>query len=159
MNKLTFLLIIQLFIFVNTHAQSVQIVKWPAIDRIQKQTSDTTFIVHFWATWCAPCVKELPDFELINNSFNDKKVKVILVSTDFLKDKNKLLILVKKQKILTDIWLLNEPDHNAWIEQIDKNWSGAIPATLIFNNKKHKKTFLEQSLNYNRLTKELLGFL
>ncbi len=159
MNKLTFLLIIQLFIFANTHAQSIQVVEWPAIDRIQKQTSDTTFIVHFWATWCAPCMKELPDFELINDKFNDKKVKVVLISVDFIKDKNKVLLFLKKRQIQTDVWLLNEPDQNAWIEQIDKKWSGTIPATLIFNNKKRKKTFLEQSLNYNRLTDELLGFL
>jgi thiol-disulfide isomerase/thioredoxin len=154
-----FLTIILFLIIINTQAQSVQIVKWAAIDRIQKQMSDTTFVVHFWATWCAPCVKELPDFELVSKKYKNKKVKIILVSADFLKDKNKVLLFLKKHQIMADVWIMNEPDQNAWIEQIDKKWSGGLPASLLLNNKKQKKTFWEQSLNYNRLVRELSDFL
>jgi thiol-disulfide isomerase/thioredoxin len=150
--------IIQLFVFTNSPAQTVQVVKWPAVERILKQNSDTTFVVHFWATWCAPCVKELPDFKLVNQDYKNKKVKIILISTDFVKDKNKVLAFLQKQKIKAEVWLINEPDQNAWIDQIDKNWSGGLPATLILNNKNRKKTFWEQSLNYNRLVRELSNF-
>jgi hypothetical protein len=57
------------------------------------------------------------------------------------------------------VWLLNEPDANSWIEKVSKEWSGAIPATLIFNNAKGKKVFFEQKLDALRLEKELSDFL
>ena len=44
---------------------------------------DKTYVINFWATWCAPCVKELPYFEEVNKEFKDKNTEVILVSLDF----------------------------------------------------------------------------
>jgi len=38
-------------------------------------------VINFWATWCAPCVKEMPFFEKLNR--DDKNIKVILVSMDY----------------------------------------------------------------------------
>jgi len=44
---------------------------------------DKTYVINFWATWCAPCVKELPYFEQLNAEYHDKNVEVVLVSLDF----------------------------------------------------------------------------
>ena len=50
---------------------------------IFQQQNDTTYVINFWSTWCAPCVKELPYFEQVNQKYTNRKVKVILVSLDF----------------------------------------------------------------------------
>lgn len=141
-------------------AQKVQVVRWPQVQHILQQPSDTTYVLNFWATWCKPCVAELPHFEQMRQEFLGQKVKIVLISMDFAKEINSRVIpFVQKQNVQNTVWVLNEPDANAWIDKISPKWSGAIPATLIINNKKHKKAFFEQSLDSTRLRQELADFL
>lgn len=141
-------------------AQEVTVVKWKEIQDILSQSSDTTYIVNFWATWCKPCVVEIPYFEEIQQNFKDKNVRVIMVSMDFAKDiSTRVIPFVHQHRLTGKVWVLNEPDTNSWIEKINPEWSGAIPATLIVNNQKKKKVFFEQKLDYDRLVRELTDFL
>jgi len=102
---------------------------------------NTTYVVNFWATWCAPCVKELPHFEQLNSE--NKKVKVVLVSLDFKNQyEAKLLPFLKKKEVKSEVVLLTDKDYNSWLPTVDKDWSGSIPATLIVKN--GKKVFVEK---------------
>ncbi|WP_289044885.1 TlpA disulfide reductase family protein [uncultured Olleya sp.] len=104
--------------------------------------SNKTYLVNFWAMWCAPCVKELPYIK----AYSDKhpEVEVLLVSMDFPKDiDTKLKPFLKQKNVTNKVVILDDPDANSWIDKIDPNWSGAIPFTLIFNNK--KRMFYERS--------------
>ncbi len=113
-----------------------------------------TRVINFWATWCKPCVAELPYFELINSRYSDDEVEVILVSLDLPKQvESKLIPFVKKQKIESKVILLDDPDANTWIPKVNKNWSGSIPATIIC--KGGTVNFYERSFTYNELEKEL----
>ncbi len=98
------------------------------------KANDTTYVVNFWATWCAPCVKELPYFEQLHKE--NKNVKVILVSLDSKKDlEKKLLPFINRKKITAQVVMLSDKDYNSWLDKIDKSWSGSIPATFIFHGK------------------------
>ncbi|MBL7766951.1 MAG: TlpA family protein disulfide reductase [Chitinophagaceae bacterium] len=122
----------------------VEVVKMDWYQKLRKSSSDTTYILNFWATWCVPCVAELPYFEQIHQNYADRKVKVILVSLDYVKQKEKLLEpFIQKKKIHSKVVLLNEPNYNAWIDQIDPSWSGTLPATQIFNPKYSRLFFIE----------------
>jgi thiol-disulfide isomerase/thioredoxin len=113
-------------------------------------TSDTLYVINFWATWCEPCVEELPAFEAINEEYKNQKFKMLLVSLDFNKQKEKKLIpFVTKNQIKAQVIHLNDPDANAWIEKVDANWSGSIPATLVFT--KDKRSFFEQNFTKEQL--------
>lgn len=119
--------------------------------------SDTLYVINFWATWCEPCVEELPAFEAINQKYQNKKFKMILVSLDFNKQKEKKLIpFVEKNDLKAQVVHLNDPNANAWIEKVDANWSGSLPATLIFNNK--KREFFEQTFTKDQLKKVINNF-
>lgn len=119
--------------------------------------NDTTYVVNFWATWCVPCVKELPYFEELNAKYNKNKVKVLLVSLDMHKTiKEKLLPFIQSHQLKSDVVILRDPDADSWIRKIDTSWSGALPATLIYNSEMHK--FYEQSFTYNELEKEVSNF-
>ena len=114
-----------------------------------KENNSKPLVINFWATWCAPCVKELPYFEKLNQE--NQNVKVILVSLDFEKQvESKLIPFLKKKKIISTSIYLADKDYNSWLPKIDKNWSGSIPATVIFNQ--DKKIFVEQDFsNYEEL--------
>lgn len=123
-----------------------------------QKSNDTTYVVNFWATWCLPCVKELPHFEKLNHTFSHKKVKVLLVSIDMpTKVETSLIPYIKKKNLRSEVVLLNDPDANSWIDKVDKSWSGSIPATIIYNAN-HRK-FYERSFTYEELEKELISII
>ena len=115
-------------------------------------------MINFWATWCAPCVKELPYFEKIKQEYANKNVEVLLVSLDFLKQVEKKLIpFLNKHKIQSEVVLLDDVNEDFWIKAIDESWSGALPATIIYS--KNNRKFYEQSFDYKTLERELLTFI
>jgi len=128
------------------------IVKAEDLVRRYTNNSDTTYVINFWATWCGPCVKELPYFEKLNIDYKDKKVKVILVSLDFVADyDSKLVRFMKRKKIELEVMLLNETKPNEFIDKINSKWNGSIPATMIINNAMKYKAFFEQEVSYEFL--------
>ena len=136
----------------------VKSLDYEGLEAFMKVESDTTYVYNFWATWCAPCVKELPSFLKLQEKYKDKPFKLVLVSLDFPKSVEKSLMpFLEKKKMNVEVVLLNDPDANSWIEKIDKDWSGAIPATLIIN--KNKRKFYEQSFEYEQLEEEVKSFI
>ncbi len=101
--------------------------------------NDTTYVLNFWATWCKPCVAELPLFEKLIRATADPKgagkpVKVLLVSMDFPKDIYRRLIpFVAERNLQSHVVALADLDYNAWIDKVNTEWDGAIPFTLIYN--------------------------
>jgi len=109
-----------------------------------RQQNDTTYVVNFWATWCKPCVAELPYFEQLIPAVNGKPIKVLLVSMDFPKQiKSKLIPFVKDHKLEQSVVALADMDYNSWIDKVNTDWDGAIPFTLIYNKEKQKVQFGE----------------
>ncbi|TAE40124.1 MAG: TlpA family protein disulfide reductase [Runella slithyformis] len=158
--KALFVVSVLFIMSIKTNAQRVELVQFGRLQQLLTQPSDTTYIINFWATWCKPCVVELPVFEQINQQYAGQKVRVLLVSMDFAKDMvTRVLPFVARWQIANPVWLLNEPDYDSWINKVSQRWSGAIPATLILNNKKRKRIFFEQPLEFNQLEKELRDFL
>lgn len=119
-----------------------------------KNQDNNTYVINFWATWCKPCVKELPAFEKINEDYKDKNVKVILVSLDFPeKLKTGVEPFIEKYKLKSEVVLLDDADANTWIPKVSEEWSGAIPATVIVKN--DEKFFYERSFTFEALEKEV----
>lgn len=114
------------------------------------KSKDTLYVLNFWATWCKPCVSELPVFDSLYNQTQNQKVKILLVSLDFSENiSDKVNPFLKKNKIKPTVILLDEINGNDFINKISKIWSGSIPATLF---KKGKKTVLiENKLRFNDL--------
>ena len=121
------------------------------------RSGDTTYVINFWATWCAPCVKELPLFEEINTKYDNKNIKVLLVSVDFKKDiQNKLKIFIEKRQLESEILYLNENDPNEWIPKFTDQWEGVIPATLLFNSNKKLNIFKSSAFENDELKEFLI---
>lgn len=117
---------------------------------------DTLRIINFWATWCKPCVKELPAFTRAAQEFSDKKVKVIFVSLDFPEQMEQKLIPFVAERKLDNVILLDDPKSNTWIPKVDESWSGAIPATLIYKN--GQRNFYESGFDYSSLKEAISDY-
>ena len=113
-------------------------------------SNDTTYLVNFWASWCTPCVQELPAFERIGKEYGEEKLKVLLVSLDFPKQvESRLVPFMEKHNIQSEVMVLNDPDANKWIDRVDPGWSGSLPATLIYN--RDSRSFHEGTYTYDEL--------
>jgi thiol-disulfide isomerase/thioredoxin len=156
--KLIFLIILIFSFSFAANCQQVLPVKTADLMSRVHNNSDTVYIVNFWATWCGPCVKELPAFEQLNNKFKNAPLKIILVSVDFrsLLEK-KVVPFVRQKKMKAEVVLLDEKDQQAYINQTDSSWSGAIPATLIVKGNKRK--FAEHEFTYAELLQEYQSFI
>jgi thiol-disulfide isomerase/thioredoxin len=137
---------------------SVKTYNYSELKPFLEKKDDKIYVINFWATWCAPCVKELPYFEKIKQEYANKNVEVLLVSLDFLKQVEKKLIpFLNKHKIQSEVVLLDDVNEDFWIKAIDESWSGALPATIIYS--KNNRKFYEQSFDYKTLERELLTFI
>lgn len=128
------------------HAQKI-----PAYtaDKLMARVSnqDTTYIVNFWASWCAPCVAELPQFAALQKHYAQEKVKVLLVSLDFADSyPQKLTTYVARKKITPEVVWFSETKANEFIPKIDNAWSGALPGTMIVQQRSNYKLFMEKSV-------------
>jgi thiol-disulfide isomerase/thioredoxin len=122
---------------------------------LKRNEEKITYVVNFWATWCKPCVAELPYFLELEKMYKDKNVKFIFVSLDFMNNLESALIpFLDDRKISSEIIVLDQKDADVWMEKIDKNWSGSIPATLIYNTKNRK--FVEDKFHSTKELEDLL---
>lgn len=123
------------------------------------QDNDTVYVVNFWATWCVPCVEELPYFGAIDAEWKGKPVKFLLMSLDAKNMAFKITPFLARKYIDIEWHLFSAGDPNVWINKIDKRWEGSIPATIVYKNKKvlnfHEGQFdnkeqLEQFITQNQ---------
>lgn len=115
-----------------------------------EKENDTTYVVNYWATYCAPCVKEMPAFRKIENEYADRPVKIILTSLDFSgKVLKRVRSFMERHQVRSQVVVLDDPDANAWIDRVSPQWSGALPATVIYN--KHSRKFHEGVITYEEL--------
>jgi thiol-disulfide isomerase/thioredoxin len=131
-------------------AQKVQVIKFDSLQTLFQKNDDTLYVVNFWATWCLPCVKELPDFEQINAIYKNQKFKMILASLDFKPELHLLQKFVIQKKLSALVVLLDEPKYHEWIDKVNKDWGGAIPATIFSKNNK-TELFLDQTIHFDQL--------
>lgn len=137
-------------------AQKVPVIDLDVLEARLAQGGDTTYVINFWATWCGPCVKELPFFEAIHTNRATEPFKVLLVTLDFLENlDSKVVPFLLKKNIQSEVALLDEGNPNKWIPRVSDAWSGAIPATLFVNTQKKTRHFHEGSFHKGELEQKL----
>ena len=153
--KKLFLAVILFFLFSQLMGQTIP--KWKMrvlADYIK--TSKTPLIVSFWATYCVPCIKEIPYFQELAKKYEEKGVRLLLVSLDFKESyPEKIKKFSAKMRFSAPIVWLDETNADYFCPQIDSKWSGAMPATLLINNLTGYRTFFEEEISKVKLEAEI----
>lgn len=145
------------FGFIKSSSAQVKLLSINQLENRISQGKDTVYVVNFWATWCAPCVKELPNFEKLGITYKNQPLKVILMSVDFKSKLNNAVVpFVKRNSLKSEVYIINEVSEQAYIDKISRDWTGSLPATLIINKQKVLKKFYEQEFTYQQLEKVYL---
>ncbi|MGE0932602.1 TlpA family protein disulfide reductase [Peijinzhouia sedimentorum] len=140
----------------NFTERKIEVIKFEQLEELINQEGEGIKIINFWATWCKPCIKELPLFEALEDEMDGVPVKVYLISMDFPEEADtKVKAFLERRNINSEVKLLDETDFNAFIDKVDSRWSGAIPATLIINDKTKTRTFLEKELHEGELEEQI----
>lgn len=141
-------------------AAQVNVVKFNELDSyISSKEGNGIKVINFWATWCGPCVKELPYFESLKETYTSDQLDVLLVSLDFADHTERVNKFLSRKDISTRVWILDEPDANSYIDRVDNRWSGAIPMTLLINPATSKRIFLEKELTKEELEQHINSLL
>ena len=154
MKQYVFILLLHFLASSQVTGQALTEIDAEGLLAITGRENDTTYVVNFWATWCSPCVTEIGYFEEVHRLNQGNHLQVILVSLDFPNQAEKRVIpFLKEKEITAPVVLMTDLRYNEWIDQVDPTWSGAIPATLIYN--KDQRIFLEQELTRDELFKHV----
>jgi thiol-disulfide isomerase/thioredoxin len=160
-----FLIILLISACNNSNKQSdnqdeIKIMQYEALFDILNSQKDVLYVVNFWATWCSPCVEELPDFVEVDQELRENKsYKMLLVSLDAASDIEDVKLFKQTHNISPQVLLLDDIRRmNDWIPMVEPYWGGAIPATLFYRNGKRLQ-FVEGKLNKEELLKHINKFL
>jgi thiol-disulfide isomerase/thioredoxin len=160
MNKLIIIALLFFAIaFTNANAQSIP--KWKLDDlKTAISKADKPTIFNFWATFCKPCVAEIPYFQQLAKKYESAGVQLVLISLDLSEAYPKQISsFATKYKFTSPIKFLDETNADLFCPAVDDSWSGAIPASLFINNKKGYRKFFEEQLSKERLEKEIQSML
>ena len=134
----------------NNSEVAIPVMNFDQLQPLLQKENDSIYVINFWATWCGPCVKEIPYFEQLGKNYQDKKLKILMISLDMPNQLDSRVIpYIKKQGMQNPVILLDDPKFNDWIPLVDKQWTGAIPATLIYGN--GFRSFTPGELTYEEL--------
>ena len=117
-------------------ASPIALLKPADFNKLRTDSQGKVLLINFWATWCAPCIAEFPEFVMIDKNYRAKGVRMVAISTDEKSDIESAVIpFLKKQKAEFESFVSDSDDPQELIDVVDKNWSGALPATFVFDKK------------------------
>lgn len=141
--------VLAIFLSHNAFAQQTSTINIKQIDSLIKN-SKTPVVINFWATFCEPCIKELPYFQHNYKAKLFSNVSFYLVSIDVKSEYPKAIDkFLKRKKIGLPSFWLSDNNPNYFMPIISPNWGGSIPATLFINNQKGIKYF-EEGMFYKK---------
>jgi len=156
--KRHFIFCVFLFFGSSCFSQEIKQVRVTDLERVIKE-SRTPLIVNFWATFCVPCIEEIPYFQEMVKKYERDSVRLILVSLDLKEDYPKIKSFAAKRKFTAPVVWLNETNADYFCPRVDSSWSGAIPASLFINNKTGYRKFYEEQIPEEKLEKEIMAIL
>ena len=111
----------------------VEIITVDDLGHLIEDRNGRPLLVNVWATWCAPCREEFPDLVKISNKYGNK-IDVVGISVDFpVEIDSKIIPFLKKHNAVFTNYVIKVTEPEDFINLMNKEWSGAVPATFIYD--------------------------
>ena len=157
MRKLLISFFIIVFLSGLNTATGQNIPKWKLSDlQAAIANADKPTIFNFWATFCKPCIEEIPYFQELTKKYESAGVQLVLISLDLSEAYPKQIAsFATKFKFDAPVKFLDETNADLFCPVVDSSWSGAIPASLFVNNKTGYRKFYEEQISKKKLENEI----
>ncbi len=153
MMKINILIVFAFLFSIRVFGQELTKIKIAGLEKIIAE-SKTPMIINFWATFCKPCMEEIPYFQKLSSIYKKDGLQVLFVSLDMQDDfPGKVNSFIQSRK-MSSYWL-DETNADYFCPRVDPSWSGAIPASLFISNNNNYRKFSEDPFSENDLEKEV----
>ena len=88
-------------------------------------------LINVWATWCIPCVEELPELVAINRMYRRRGLELVTISLDGVKKREHALKFLKEKHVAAANYIFDSEDKDELAEALDKEWPGPVPYTIL----------------------------
>jgi peroxiredoxin len=102
-----------------------------AVKALAKNDSQKLLLVNVWATWCGPCVNELPELVTMNRMYRKRPFELITISMDDPKKQDQALAMLTRLHVSATNYIFDSDKRDALVEALDKEWPGPVPHTLL----------------------------
>jgi thiol-disulfide isomerase/thioredoxin len=157
MKKIIFRLLSCTLLLIALNAKAQEVVKWKLADLGSAiSNADKPTVFNFWATFCKPCLQELPYFQQLVKKYDSSGVQLVLISLDLPEAyPQKIISFAKQHQFSAALKYLDETNADLFCPAVDSSWSGSIPASLFINNKTGYRKFFEVQLTKESFEAEL----
>ncbi len=144
----------------NTEEATLEIIDLQGVTEVAQNDSDDLLVVNLWATWCGPCVAEIPEFVTMHRMYRKRDFRLVTISLDKLDKQEKALETLMENHVSASNYILETDDLDAFAEALDPEWPGPIPYTLLIapgGEVIYRKTGSIEPLKVKRAIVKVLG--
>jgi thiol-disulfide isomerase/thioredoxin len=133
---------------------SVDLINEKGYQKLVEKREGKILVVNFWATWCVPCRKEFPDLVKVANEYQNQSVEFVSISADLEDEINsKVIPFLKSNKVSFKNYVKSVVDDGEFINTVNPDWQGALPATFVYDVEGKLQKFHEGKADYHEFKK------
>jgi peroxiredoxin len=102
-----------------------------SVAKLARNDTQKLLVVNLWATWCGPCVAELPELVTLNRMYRVRKFQLVTISMDDLAKQDEALRVLKENHVAATNYILSSTDRDKFAEALDQEWPGPVPYTIV----------------------------
>ncbi|MBT5097041.1 MAG: TlpA family protein disulfide reductase [Candidatus Marinimicrobia bacterium] len=155
--KKIFLLLLILFLGCNNSDIKLKTVDASDINnQIKKHKGSKAVLINFWATYCVPCIEEFPMIVDLSKKYSEKGMQIYFVSADWLDRKKEVRDFLLEKDVKGLSFIKEEGNDNNFINEISREWSGALPFTIVYDKNGNLSDYWEMKKNKDRFESAII---